>query len=101
MKKLFFASIFVLLGCSSKKAERYVPDSNGNLNHVTVVMSNAQWNGGLGELVRKEIASEYEGLPMNEPRFSLKQLHPKTLMVLPEIVEISFGLKKTVSLASS
>lgn len=77
MKKLFFASIFVLLGCSSKKAERYVPDSNGNLNHVTVVMSNAQWNGGLGELVRKEIASEYEGLPMNEPRFSLKQLHPK------------------------
>ena len=77
MKKLLFALTLVLLGCSSKKAERYVPDSNGNLNHVTVVMSNAQWNGDLGEVVRKEFASEYEGLPMNEPRFSLKQLLPK------------------------
>ena len=77
MKKLLFALTLVLLGCSSKKAERYVPDSNGNLNHVTVVMSNAQWNGDLGEVVRKELASEYEGLPMNEPRFSLKHLHPK------------------------
>ncbi len=77
MKKLLFALTLVSLGCSSKKAERYVPDSNGNLNHVTVVMSKAQWKGDLGEAVRNELASEYEGLPMNEPRFSLKQLHPK------------------------
>ena len=77
MKKLFLLLTIAIIGCSPKRVERYVPDSNGNLNHVTVVMTNAQWTGSLGETVRKELASEYEGLPMNEPRFSLNHLHPK------------------------
>ena len=61
MKNLFLLLTIAIIGCSPKRAERYVPDSNGNLNHVTVVMTNAQWKGILGETVRKELASEYDG----------------------------------------
>ena len=77
MKKYTLILAFIATACSSKKDQRYVPDSNGNLNQVTVVMNNTQWEGVLGDAVRDEIATIYEGLPMDEPRFSLKQLHPK------------------------
>ena len=79
MKKHILILVFIATACSSKKDQRYVPDSNGNLNQVTVVMNNTQWEGVLGDAVRDEIATIYEGLPMDEPRFSLKQLHPKAL----------------------
>ena len=74
MKKHILILAFIATGCSSKKDQRYVPDSNGNLNQVTVVMNNTQWEGVLGDAVRDQIATIYEGLPMDEPRFSLKQL---------------------------
>ena len=77
MDKKILILAFIFTACSSKKDQRYVPVSNGNLNQVTVVMGNEEWNGVLGETVRNEIATIYEGLPMDEPRFSLKQLHPK------------------------
>ena len=77
MNKQILILAFIFTACSSKKEQRYVPVSNGNLNQVTVVMSNEEWSGTLGETVRNEIATIYEGLPMDEPRFSLKQLHPK------------------------
>tara|TARA_B100000767_G_C19777457_1_gene543529 strand:- start:2371 stop:3345 length:975 start_codon:yes stop_codon:yes gene_type:complete len=76
MNKITILLVLVLSACSSKKEQRYVSSSNGNLNHVTVVMSDEEWKGVLGETVRTEIATAYEGLPMDEPRFSLKQLHP-------------------------
>ena len=74
MNKKILILAFIFTACSSKKNQRYVPVSNGNLNQVTVVMGNEEWNGVLGETVRNEIATIYEGLPMDEPRFSLKQL---------------------------
>ena len=77
MNKQILILAFIFTACSSKKEQRYVSVSNGNLNQVTVVMSNEEWSGTLGETVRNEIATIYEGLPMDEPRFSLKQLHPK------------------------
>ena len=77
MKNQILILAFIFSACSSKKDQRYLPDSSGNLNQVTVVMNDAQWEGVLGDAVRDEIATIYEGLPMDEPQFSLKQLHPK------------------------
>ena len=70
MNKKILVLAFIFTACSSKKDQPYVPVSNGNLNQVTVVMGNEEWNGVLGETVRNEIATIYEGLPMDEPRFS-------------------------------
>ena len=76
MNKIAVLLALLLSACSSKKEQSYVTASNGNLNHVTVVMNDEEWNGELGETVRNEIASIYEGLPIDEPRFSLRHLHP-------------------------
>lgn len=78
MKKLLFIfSLFFLLSCETKKQTAFVPDSSGNINHLTVVMKKSQWNGSLGETVRNEIATVYEGLPLDEPRFTVRHLVPK------------------------
>ena len=60
-------------------------------------MKNA-WNGSLGETVRNEIATVYEGLPLDEPRFTIRHLVPEafTLGVMEEIL---FGLEKTALIA--
>ena len=77
MKKLLFLfSVLLLLSCETKKQKAFIPDSSGNINHLTVVMKKSQWNGALGETVRNEIATVYEGLPLDEPRFSIRHLVP-------------------------
>lgn len=66
-----------MFSCNTRKQQAYIPDSSGNLNHLTVVMSPKNWEGKLGSTVRNEIATVYEGLPLDEPRFSLGYLAPK------------------------
>jgi hypothetical protein len=71
--------LMLLLGCSSsqKGNPKIIPDSSGNINAVTVVMPEKSWNGSLGEKVRTLFGSPYEGLPFDEPQFSLQYLNPK------------------------
>ncbi len=80
MKKnvVFIFLIIVLIGCSSPKgSQRIIPDSSGNINAVTVVMPEKDWNSTLGNTLRELLAAPYEGLPLDEPQFSLNYLNPK------------------------
>ncbi len=73
--KIFF--FVFIISCDSSKQQAFVPDSSGNINHLTVVMDQTAWNGNLGQTVRDEIATIYEGLPIDEPSFNLRYLEPK------------------------
>lgn len=73
---LYGTLIVFVIGCSNKKQQAYVPDSSGNINHVTVVMPQKSWQGNLGDIVREQIAPIYEGLPLDEPRFTLRYMSP-------------------------
>ena len=78
-RSIFISLIFILCACNSKydRSKGYVPQSSGNLNNITVVMPTIDWNGKLGQKVRDEIGSVYEGLPVDEPQFSLKYMNPE------------------------
>ncbi|OUV51230.1 MAG: hypothetical protein CBC76_00340 [Flavobacteriaceae bacterium TMED116] len=76
IKYLLFV-LLVNLSCDQKPSQRYVPDSSGNINSVTIVMSKTFWNGELGEQTRNIIGAIYEGLPIDEPLFDLKYIEPK------------------------
>ena len=76
IKYLLFV-LLVNLSCDQKPSQRYVPDSSGNINSVTIVMSKIFWNGELGEQTRNIIGAIYEGLPIDEPLFDLKHIEPK------------------------
>lgn len=81
MKKSTFliSALILLVGCTSspKGNKRIIPDSSGNINTITVVMPERDWNSALGNTLRKLLAAPYEGLPLDEPQFSLKYLNPK------------------------
>ena len=76
IKYLLFV-LLVNLSCDQKPSQRYVPDSSGNINSVTIVMSKTFWNGELGEQTRNIFGAIYEGLPIDEPLFDLKHIEPK------------------------
>ena len=77
-KTLFFVFIIFITSCKEQKAKfRYLPDSNAKINHLTVVMPEKSWAGALGKKTRALLQSPYEGLPFDEPQFTLKYLPPK------------------------
>jgi len=68
---------FTLISCDEKTSVRYTPDSSGKINTVSVVMTKTNWQGDLGKKVRSFLEETYEGLPIDEPQFSVKYLEPK------------------------
>ena len=79
MKKVvFFVFIIFVTACKEQKTKlRYLPNSNAKINHLTVVMPEKSWAGALGNKTRTLLESPYEGLPFDEPQFTLKYLPPK------------------------
>ncbi len=74
-----FITVFTTISCNTKadRAQAFVPGSSGNINHITVVMPTLDWEGKLGKSVRDNLSTLYEGLPLDEPQFSLDYLNPK------------------------
>tara|TARA_R110002049_G_scaffold292252_2_gene476622 strand:- start:249 stop:1226 length:978 start_codon:yes stop_codon:yes gene_type:complete len=72
-----FVSLFVL-SCKDTKSsnEKYLPDSSGNLNSVSVVVDNDMWTGSVGEAIRNVLATVVDGLPQDEPMFGMSQIPP-------------------------
>lgn len=74
----FFSVLFILTGCGDGKNDPVVvANSSGKINNVTVVMENDLWTGEVGEAVRRHLAAPVDGLPQEEPLFSLSQMPPE------------------------
>jgi len=83
MKKTFFLlfSVVFLISCNEngdEKEKRILSDSSGNINQITLIIENDLWNGPVGEAIRDNFAATVEGLPQEEPMFSLNQVPPET-----------------------
>ncbi|MGY5845951.1 DUF4837 family protein [Salegentibacter sp. HM20] len=70
--------LFISCNDSNEKSDRVLTDSSGNINQVTVVIENDLWEGEVGESIRRNLAASVEGLPQEEPLFSLSQIPPST-----------------------
>ena len=83
MKKLIIMAIScaMILSCDQDKSKtdtkRNLPESSGKINHLTVVSTNDQWNGSLGDAVREILAAPVDGLPQEEPLFTMSQIPAK------------------------
>lgn len=81
MKKIItvlFIAVF-LSSCEDGTKENQVVlnDSSGNINNLSVIIPNDMWSGEVGEALRKYFASPVEGLPQEEPLFSINQMPPE------------------------
>jgi hypothetical protein len=82
MKNIIFLTVLLaslLVGCNnSKSANKIVlTDSSGNINNISVVVENQMWENSVGEALRNSLAAPVDGLPQEEPLFSLNQMPPE------------------------
>jgi hypothetical protein len=70
-----FMGLF-LISCNEgdSKKQRFVSDSSGNINNISVVVDNILWEDNVGEAIRNVLAAPLEGLPQDEPIFSISQM---------------------------
>ena len=81
MKKVLsvLVLVFVLISCKADKSknQRILFDSQGRINHVSVVIDNENWKGRLGEAIRDVLTAPVYGLPQDEPTFNINQIPPQ------------------------
>lgn len=77
---LLMFSFLALSSCSDNEGQKkgaYLPSSNGNINSLQIVMPNDYWSDSVGETVREYFAAPTDGLPQDEPLFSMRQIPPQ------------------------
>lgn len=75
---VLFIAVF-LTSCEDNPKENKVVlnDSSGRINNLSVIIPNEMWSGDVGEALRTHFASPVEGLPQEEPLFSMNQMPPE------------------------
>lgn len=77
MKKIIalLAVIALFSACKdSKKDQVILTNSSGRLNHLSVILDNDLWQGEIGEKLREKLAAPVEGLPQQEPLFTISHI---------------------------
>lgn len=82
IKKTFFLvfllSIF-LFSCTQKNEKPEAIESTGRINSLTIIITDQLWNGEIGDSLRKKFAAPVDGLPQEEPLFTINQYPIKAL----------------------
>lgn len=71
---LILALCIALISCDDKAI--VVQDSSGRLNDILIVIENDDWDGALGDSIRKEFARPLDGIVREEPMFTLNHVKP-------------------------
>lgn len=79
MKKfIYFAAVILsVISCKDSNNNRVaLTTSSGNLNNLSIVVENEMWQSEIGEILRDSLASPVDGLPQQEPLFSINHIPP-------------------------
>ncbi len=75
MKNLGFLLVIMLLfSCETGKQQVVLKNANGRINSILVVMKNSEWQGKIGDEIRKIVAEPVLGLPQPESLFEISQV---------------------------
>jgi len=79
LKRIAYAilSIVLLISCGKSDTVTLV-SSTGRINHVLIVMNDEDWQGKVGDELKKIIGEPVKGLPQEENQFSITQVDPFT-----------------------
>ncbi len=81
MRKLLLIAVTIVFitscGNDNKKKIKILPQSASKINTLSVVMDNELWDNSVGETLREVLAAPVDGLPQDEPMFSMNQIPTK------------------------
>ncbi|SFJ73218.1 DUF4837 family protein [Myroides guanonis] len=71
--------ILLLFSCKEKTQEgaSKLKDSQGEFNHLTLVLKDSLWNTETGDSIRKYLAASLDGIIPSEPLFIIEQFSPR------------------------
>lgn len=79
LRYAFIGLLLVFTSCENSGEQKpYLLKSLGNINTLQVIIENDLWNGDVGEEIRNYFAAPVDGLPQDEPLFSMNQMPPST-----------------------
>lgn len=77
---LFIALLIFIYSCANKEPKSIViGKSTGAINSVTIIINDMLWNGEIGDSLRKKLAAPVDGLPQEEPLFTIYQYPIKAI----------------------
>lgn len=73
-------AIVAIICCtfSCNNAGKGTTASEGNINEISIIVSDVLWNGEVGDSLRKKFAAPVDGLTQEEPLFTLNQYHEQS-----------------------
>ena len=71
---IFVVIVTFLISCDSGNNKRVLSEANGRINNLLIVMKNSEWQGDIGDELRKFIAEPVLGLPQPEAQFEVSQV---------------------------
>ena len=79
MKKLVLILIAVItvVACESGPQKKILKSANGRVNSLLVVIKNSEWQGEIGDELRKVLGEPVLGLPQPEAQFVVSQIPPE------------------------
>jgi len=76
---LTIAFLFTLISCVSNSSSGLLAPSSGDWGEILLVMDSTKWAGELGQAVRETFEPSVEGLPRDEPLFTIHYINPLKL----------------------
>lgn len=76
MNKIYVILALCITFISCDDRAIVVQDSSGRLNDILIVIENSDWDGALGDSIRKEFARPLDGIVREEPMFTLNHVKP-------------------------
>lgn len=77
MKKVQQIIAFIVIICCTFSCNKTTPAkdavSAGDINEISIIISDVLWNGEVGDSLRKKFAAPVDGLTQEEPLFTLNQ----------------------------
>ena len=107
MKKLGILLIMIsfLISCNSGNYEKILKEANGRINHLLIVMKNSEWQGELGDEMRKVLAEPVLGLPQPESQFEFSQVPPESFgsmfRATRSVLAVSIGDENSFKVATN
>ncbi len=76
---LLVFSLMILLASCRQAKEPVLRESVGKINSLSIIITDQLWNGEIGDSLRKKFAAPVDGIPQEEPLFTINQYPIKAL----------------------
>jgi len=98
LKHILLICVLAAFFACEKSKDEGEEVSGGNINEISIVISDVLWNGEVGDMLRRRFAAPVDGLTQEEPLFTLNQLQDMSfegsLKKRRNIIVVEKGQKK-------